>query len=109
MLQGAHDLDQHRESVYSEYYNASIMFADPDAFALLTMVRNDRYKLVAVHGTGDGELYDLEEDPSETQNRWDDVEYQSMKVSMLTLLCDRMAWTVDPLSQRAKTHPMSTS
>lgn len=109
LLRGERDLNQHRDDVYSEYHNASIMFKDPDPLAFLTMVRNEKYKLVAVHGTGGGELYDLLEDPSETQNHWDDVEYQNVKVTMLTLLSDRMAWTVDPLPERAKTHPMTTS
>ena len=86
--------------------DASIMFADPDALAFLTIVRTDRYKLVAVHGLEAGELYDLEQDPDETHNRWD-VEYREVKVSMLSRLCGRMAWTVDPLPVRSKTHPLS--
>jgi len=47
-----------------------------------------------------GELYDLEQDPNETQNHWDDPAYQGVKVEMLKRLCDRMAWTIDPLPQR---------
>ena len=85
------------------------MFSDPDPLAFLTMVRTERHKLVAVHGLDDGELYDLELDPDETQNHWHDVEYRDVKVSMLTRLCDRMAWTVDPLPVRSKMHPMTTS
>jgi arylsulfatase len=102
-------LDRHRDDVYSEYHNASIMFSDPELLAFLTMVRSQRYKLVAAHGLGTGELYDLAEDPDETHNRWNDGEYQSVKISMLERLVDRMAWTVDPLPVRAKDHPMTTS
>ena len=104
---GGQDLNRHRDDIYSEYYNASIMFSDPDPLAFLTMVRTERHKLVAVHGLDDGELYDLELDPDETQNHWHDVEYRDVKVSMLTRLCDRMAWTVDPLPVRSKMHPMN--
>jgi arylsulfatase A-like enzyme len=46
------------------------------------------------------ELYDLRADPSETTNLWDDPASQAMKVQALTQLCDRMAWTVDPLPKR---------
>ena len=109
LLAGGQDLNRHRDDIYSEYYNASIMFSDPDPLAFLTMVRTERHKLVAVHGLDDGELYDLELDPDETQNHWHDVEYRDVKVSMLTRLCDRMAWTVDPLPVRSKMHPMTTS
>ncbi len=109
LLSGSEDLNRHREDVYSEYYNASVMFSDPDPLAFLTMVRTERYKLVVVHGLDDGELYDLQRDPAETVNRWNDAEYRDVKVSMLVRLCDRMAWTVDPLPVRSKTHPMTTS
>ena len=88
-----------REDVYCEYYNSSVMFEDPAAHA--TMVRTDRYKLVAVHGMDAGELYDLQEDPNETHNRWFDPAHQAAKVHMLKRLADRMAWTVDPLPVRA--------
>ena len=109
LLAGGQDLNRHRDDIYSEYYNASVMFSDPDPLAFLTMVRTERYKLVVVHGLDAGELYDLGRDPGETQNRWSDEEYREVKVSMLIRLCDRMAWTVDPLPVRSKTHPMTTS
>ena len=97
-LSGQEDLNRHRDDVYSEYHNASIMFKDP--IACLTMVRTERYKLAAMHGLEGGELYDLEQDPNETCNRWDDVAYQEVKVSMLERLCDRAIWTMDPVPPR---------
>lgn len=87
----------HREDVYCEYYNTA-MHHDPRAYA--TMVRTDTFKLVKVHGLASGELYDLNEDPGETTNRWDDPAYQTVKLEMLERLCDRMAWTIDPLPVR---------
>lgn len=98
LLRGESDLSHHREDVYCEYYNAMISRKSPPAYA--TMVRTRRYKLVAVHGWDEGELYDLEEDPNETHNRWDDPAYRSVKMDMLKRLCDRMAWTMDPLPER---------
>ena len=38
------------------------------------MIRTRRHKLVTYHGHGLGELFDLEEDPGEFVNRWDDPE-----------------------------------
>ena len=47
-----------------------------------------------------GELYDLERDPQETRNLWYDSHYASVKTDLLETLCERMAWTVDPLPLR---------
>jgi arylsulfatase A-like enzyme len=98
MLSGQAELDSHREDVYCEYYNAMPFHKEPAAHA--TMVRTDRYKLVAVHGLDAGELYDLQEDPNETLNKWDDPELLPVRAALLKRLCDRMAWTVDPLPER---------
>ncbi len=95
LLTGRASLDQHRDDVYCEYYNG---FSHRDAYA--TMVRTKRYKLVAYHGSEPGELYDLEADPDETFNRWDDPAYAGIKLALLKRLCDRMAWTADPLPLR---------
>lgn len=83
-----------RPDVYSEYCNAF----PPGSFA--TMLRTERRKLVAHHGTGLGELYDLESDPLETVNRWTDAAYAADRAELLERLCDRIAWTADPLPSR---------
>ncbi len=83
------------------------MFKDPDPLAFLTMVRTERYELVAVHGHEAGELYDLHEDPDETHNRWGDAAYREVQMCMLKALSDRMAETVDPLPVRSTNHPMT--
>jgi arylsulfatase len=97
ILKGEADLAHHRDDVYCEYYNANQRYEVP---AHVTMVRTDRYKLSVAHGQGTGELYDLDEDPNETYNRWDDPAYREIKDEMMLRLCDRMAWTVDPLPER---------
>lgn len=89
---------EHRQDVYCEYYNAMPWHKDPAPQA--TMLRTGRYKLVAMHGLGTGELYDLQADPTETRNLWSDDGYAGVKLAMLERLCDRMAWTVDPLPLR---------
>ncbi len=96
-------LDHHRDSVYAEFYNSNINHRDPLAFD--TMVFDGRYKLVKVHDRDHrmschGELYDLQEDPAETFNQYDNPAFAEVKVRMLELLCDRMAETCDPLPVR---------
>lgn len=87
-----------RDDVYCEYYNAMPWHERPKAYG--TMVRTERYKLVAMHGLATGELYDLEQDPQETHNLWDEPQHSHEKSQLLERLCDRMAWTVDPLVAR---------
>ncbi len=64
------------------------------------MVRTASAKLVRYHGQDCGELYDLVADPAESTNLWDVEESAALKRDMLVRLCDRMAWTVDPLPLR---------
>jgi len=87
-----------REDVYCEHYNANFKHGEHVAFA--TMVRTERYKLIAYHGESTGELYDLEVDPFEYVNEWNNPEYRSVKLELYQRLCDRMAETVDPLPVR---------
>jgi len=98
MLTGQADPGIHRDDVYCEYYNAMPWHRNPTAQT--TMVRSERFKIALDHTTGHGELYDLLGDPDETYNRWDDPEYAQIKTDMLVRLCNRMAWTVDPLPAR---------
>ena len=99
LLIGDTDVDAHRDVVYSEYYNAMPWHDDPE-LPFGTMVRTDRYKLVKMHRLASSELYDLETDPNETQNRWDDPAYASIKMNLLDTLADQMAETVDPVPER---------
>jgi arylsulfatase A-like enzyme len=98
LLSGQVSPDRHRDDVYCEYYNALTSHRDPTAQA--TMVRDERFKLVVMHGLGSGELYNLDNDPTETRNLWNVPEAQGPKLAMFQRLCDRMAWTVDPLPER---------
>ena len=100
LLNGDVALGNHRDDVYSEYYNASIMFQTPDPLAYVTMLRTEHHKLVAMHGRDGGELYDLDRDPLETRNLWDESSYAEVKVALLERLCDRLVWTMDPLPVR---------
>jgi choline-sulfatase len=98
MLTGSAEPSHHRDDVYCEYYNAMPFFSDPQAH--MTMVRTASHKLVVDHTTSNGELYDLENDPNETINRWDDPAHAETRSGMLLRMCNRMAWTADPLPER---------
>jgi arylsulfatase A-like enzyme len=88
-----------RPDVCCEYYNAMPWHYDPHT-PQFTMVRTATHKLVASHGDRLGELYDLAADPNETRNLWDEPAAAAAKIEMLQRLCDRMAFTVDPLPLR---------
>ena len=98
LLTGAADRAQHRDDVYCEYYNAMPWHKSPTA--QMTMVRTARHKIAVDHSGDTGELYDLDADPDETVNQWDNPAYTSVKMDMLLRLCNRMARTVDPLPPR---------
>jgi len=98
LLAGDAPLDNFRDDIYCEFYNALSGHKEPQAHA--TCVRTAQHKLAVYHGLGAGELYDLALDPGETVNRWDDPAYAGVKSEMLIRLYDRMAQTVDPLPPR---------
>lgn len=98
LLKGQKDLHEHRKNIYCEYYNSNIKHRDP--FAHATMIFDGRYKLARYHSIGSGELYDLEKDPNEFFNRWNDPDLQYIKIKLLEELSDRMAFTCDPLPER---------
>jgi len=90
-----------RQSAYCEYYNSNIKHRDPKAY--LTMVCDKQFKLVRNHTPEDpvsGELYDMQNDPHETVNQYDNDQYAKIKMRMLELLADRIAFTADPLPIR---------
>ena len=95
--------DHLRNSVYSEFYNSSARHRDPKAF--LTMVFDGRWKLVKNHAPDSeadrgGELYDLQNDPGEHINLYDNPAYEKEQCRMLALLADKMAQSIDPLPPR---------
>ena len=94
LLTGGVDPSHHRDDVYCEYLNAMPWHQDPQPH--LTMVRTAGHKLVHAHGLDTGELYDLDADPTETDNLWDDAAAQRVKAELMLRLADRLAWTTDP-------------
>lgn len=83
VLSGEAPGDTFRESVRCEYFDSldPHFTGGPGAFA--TMYRRGRYKLSVYHGFGLGELYDLDTDPWEHRNLWDDPARATLKAELL--------------------------
>ena len=52
------------------------------------MYRDQNYKIVVYHGKDEGELYNLEEDPYEFNNLWNNSAYLKVKDAMMGKLLD---------------------
>ena len=91
LLTGQVSPDYHRDFVRCEYHDALNLPLASHA----NMLRTERYKLVVYHGCDVGELYDLQEDPDEYVNLWDDLGMQSMKYDLMKQLFDAVMLAVD--------------
>lgn len=63
-------------------------------------LRTDKYKLVIFADETYGELFDLESDPQERQNRFDDPAYSGIKQQLMERLIHRLMQDQDPLPVR---------
>ncbi len=95
ILTGQADPSEHRQAVYSEYYNA---WTHHRCYG--TMLRTRHEKIVVYHGVDWGELYDLQADPDEFHNLWDDPTRASMKTRLLKGAFDASVLTMDPWPPR---------
>ena len=77
-----------REYVYAEHSRDGIL----QETAYMTMIRSDRWKLVHFVDHDDGQLFDLETDPNEMDNRWDDPDVKAVKDQLLDQL---LAWRIE--------------
>ena len=84
ILTGESTAGSHRDVVRSEFRDALDMPNRSHA----DMIFDGRHKLVVYHGTGLGELFDLEEDPHEFDNLWDAGEAADIKGELLIRLFD---------------------
>ncbi|MEC5320177.1 sulfatase-like hydrolase/transferase [Brenneria populi subsp. brevivirga] len=81
LLAGDGDLHDHKPYVLSEYFDA-LNF--PDSLGSRgSMYFDGRYKLNVYHDAGEGELFDLANDPSECHDRWHDPQFQTIKFGLM--------------------------
>ncbi len=95
ILEGKADPSEHRGFVRCEYYE---VLQGPRSYA--TMIRTKRHKLVNYHGHDAGELFDLEKDPHEFENLWDDPTYAEARFDLMKKSFDSLAFSVDIGSER---------
>ncbi len=96
ILTGAAQPHHHRDFVRCEYYRALNPLAQKHFVgSYATMIRDRRHKLVVYHGHDQGELFDLEQDPDEFNNLWDDPAYSNVRFQLLKRSFDALALSID--------------
>jgi arylsulfatase A-like enzyme len=95
ILLGQADASQHRDHVFSEYYNS---WTHKHSYG--SMLRTREEKIVVYHGTDQGELYDLKNDPDEFENLWSAPEHTEHKLRLMKACFDASVFTMDPSPPR---------
>lgn len=73
-----------RDTVFAEHARDGIL----QETEFMTMVRTDDWKLVHFVDHDEGQLFDLNQDPNEMENRWDDPGAQDAKRELLDTLLE---------------------
>ncbi len=81
----------HREAVRCEYL-ASL---GPESHSRATMYRDRQWKLVQYHTSGIGELYNMNDDPGEFVDLWDDPACREIRDALIRRSFDAFMSTVD--------------
>lgn len=96
LLTGTGERGRRRDFARSEYHDALDLADHSHA----NMLRNERYKLVYYHGHPHGELFDLQKDPQEFNNLWEDPKHLSLRMELTKSLFDAVMLTTDPGQKR---------
>ena len=109
LLSGDVDIDQHKPHVFCEYHDAmaaGTVNLDGREFDAShgTMYFDGQYKICVYHGHEVGEIYDLETDPNEFKNLWDDPDKMDLKLRLLKKHVDAFAMTTSAGIERIKAY-----
>ena len=100
LLTGDNDLDFHKEVVVTDF-NDSLGSSEINNYTQATMTFDGRFKLAIYHShSGLGELYDLEKDPGEFINLWNDKKYKDLKNNLIARHLDVLMKTIPPGVER---------
>jgi arylsulfatase len=91
--------DFHKDYVRSEFYDTLEPWSN-FKYNYATMLRTNKFKLAVYHGHEKGELFDLENDPNEFNNLWDDIKYQEVRFDLLKKCFDHTAFSIDTGPER---------
>ena len=91
ILTGSKLPESHKPIVRSEFFDA----LNQPFHTRATMLRDEVFKLVVYHGLGLGELYNLEQDPGEFNNLWNEVGSSEIKNDMILKSFDASMIAVD--------------
>lgn len=91
LLEGEKSPGQHRPFVRCEYHDALKKPHHTHA----NMIFDGRYKLTVYHGLQVGELYDLQEDPHELHNLWNETSAEEIKYELMKSCFDARMLSVN--------------
>ncbi len=101
ILRGDPDPGVLRTFVRSEYFDALDPQFTGGSGTFATMYRTEKHKLCMYHDKRIGELYELDTDPWEFEDRWDDPAYQTVKNQLIREAFDaHVVLTTDMGSRR---------
>ncbi|WP_343315048.1 sulfatase-like hydrolase/transferase [Brucella sp. BE17] len=81
LLTGKANLNNHKPYVLSEFFDALGFPGGRGSRG--SMYFDGRYKLNVYHDANEGELFDLERDPQEFDDHWNDPAYQAIKLDLM--------------------------
>lgn len=99
MLKGEAPIDHHKDMVICEFLDAFGKLYAPDR-TRATMTFDGRYKLVTYYGHDLFELYDLQEDPGEFDNLWDEPRMAEERWDIFRQQTDLVAQQFMPSANR---------
>jgi len=96
ILNGQADPSVHKSHVICDFYD-SLGYSPVDVPTQATMTFDGRYKMVIYHREGDlGELFDLDEDPGEFVNLWNEPTLEAFKLERMRAHIDAFMSTISP-------------
>jgi arylsulfatase A-like enzyme len=91
LARGTTNAKAHREFAWSEYHDSQTNALRSHA----SMIRDRSHKLTLYHGTGLGELFDLDADPQEFENLFEKPEHARLRQRLTDQLVDHLALRTD--------------